>query len=248
MATEVRLIALSYSPYSERARWALDHHHIPYRELRHEPVIGELGLRRVVGPRKGRYTVPVLLTGDEVLSDSWDIVRYAERVGRSTPLIGEARLEEVRAFNERVDRAMEAGRALFTQRLLSSGPARDETLPRRIPPALRAVLRPMTWLGTRWFAHKYALGAYDPVRALEELRRLLDSMRAKLGASDYLLGSFSYADILGAAALQSVVPVADEYIRLGPASRRVWTDPVLASDYADLVAWRDRLYARHRRE
>jgi glutathione S-transferase len=248
MATEVRLIALSYSPYSERARWALDHHHIPYRELRHEPVIGELGLRRVVGPRKGRYTVPVLLTGDEILSDSWDIVRYAERVGGSTPLIGEARQEEVRAFNERVDRAMEAGRALFTQRLLSSGPARDETLPRRIPRPLRAVLRPMTWLGTRWFAHKYALGAYDPVRALEELRRLLDSMRAKLGASDYLLGSFSYADILGAAALQSVVPVADEYIRLGPASRRVWTDPVLASDYADLVAWRDRLYARHRRE
>ncbi len=247
MEAEVRLVALRYSPYSERARWALDHHHIEYRELPHEPVIGERKLRRIVGPRKGRYTVPVLLTGVEVLTESWDIVRYAERVGRSTPLIGDARLEEVRAFNERVDGAMAAGRALFTVRLLGSGAARDETLPRKIPPSLRRLLRPMTWLGTRWFAHKYALGAYDPVRALEELRRLFDSMRAQLGAGDYLLGSFSYADILGAVALQSVVPVADEYIRLGPASRRVWTDPVLARDYADLVAWRDRLYERHRR-
>lgn len=247
MENEVRLIALRYSPWSERARWALDHHHIAYRELRHEPVIGELKLRRVVSPRKGRYTVPVLLTGKEVLTESWDIAQYADRVGSSAKLIG-AREKEIGAFNERVDSAMSAGRALFTRRLLASGAARDETLPRQIPRPLRVLLRPMTWLGTRWFSNKYGLAAYDPVRALEELRRLLDSMRAKLGGGDYLLGSFSYADILGAVALQSVVPVADEYIRLGPASRRVWTDPVLAADYADLVAWRDRLYARHRRE
>lgn len=247
MTNEVRLITLSYSPWSERARWALDHHHVAYRELPHEPVIGERKLRRVVGPRAGRYTVPVLLTGEEVLTESWDIARYADRVGSSPPLIGEARLNEVRDFNERVDSAMSAGRALFTERLLASGAARDETLPRQIPRPLRVLLRPMTWLGTRWFAHKYALGAYDPVRALEELRRLFDSMRAKLGGGDYLLGSFSYADIVGAVALQAVVPVADEYIRLGPASRGVWTDPVLAGDYADLVAWRDRLYGRHRR-
>jgi glutathione S-transferase len=47
--------------------------------------------------------------------------------------------------------------------------------------------------------------------------------------------------------LQAVVPVAHEFIRLGPASREAWTNPRLAADYADLVAWRDRLYARHRR-
>ena len=96
---------------------------------------------------------------------------------------------------------MAAGRALFTARLLASGAARDETLPRQIPASLRPLLRPMTWLGVRWFANKYALATYDPVRALEELRRLFDSVRAKLGGGDYLLGSFSYADILGAVAL-----------------------------------------------
>jgi glutathione S-transferase len=248
MTDEVRLITLSYSPWSERARWALDHHHIPYREVPHQPVLGELELRRIVGPRQGRYTVPVLLTGEEILTESWDIARYADRMGRAEPLIGETREKELRDFNERVDSAMAAGRALFTPRLLASGAAREETLPPQIPRPVRFLLRPMTWLGVRWFSSKYALGAYEPVRALEELRRLFDSIRARLAGGDYLLGSFSYADILAAVALQSVVPVADEYIRLGPASRRVWTDPVLAGDYADLVAWRDRLYARHRRE
>jgi glutathione S-transferase len=247
MPQDIELITLRYSPWSERARWALDHHGIQYREVRHEPVLGERKLRRIVGPRKGPYTVPVLVTRDEILTESWDIARYADRVGKSEPLIAEAQMKEVRDFNDRVDSAMAAGRALLVERLLQDGPARDESLPRKIPPRVRVLLRPMTWLGMRWFANKYALGDHDPVRAISELRRLFDSMRAKLAGGDYLLGRFGYADILGAVALQGVVPVADQYIRLGPASRRAWAHPALGAEYADLVGWRDRLYARHRR-
>lgn len=35
-------------------------------------------------------------------------------------------------------------------------------------------------------------------------------------------------------------------IRLGPATRAVWTQPALAAEFADLLAWRDGLYAAHR--
>jgi glutathione S-transferase len=46
--------------------------------------------------------------------------------------------------------------------------------------------------------------------------------------------------------LQAVAPVADRYIRLGPATRQVWSQPELAAEFADLIAWRDTLYERHR--
>ena len=34
--------------------------------------------------------------------------------------------------------------------------------------------------------------------------------------------------------------------KLGKASRKGFTDPGLAKDYADLIAWRDALYEAHR--
>jgi hypothetical protein len=41
--------------------------------------------------------------------------------------------------------------------------------------------------------------------------------------------------------------VDDPLIPLDAARRRSWTEPTLAGEYADLVAWRDRLYASRRR-
>ena len=58
---------------------------------------------------------------------------------------------------------------------------------------------------------------------------------------------FSYADVIMASLLQGVAPVADRYIRLGPATRAAWTQLELARANADLIAWRDRLYEHHRR-
>jgi glutathione S-transferase len=49
-----------------------------------------------------------------------------------------------------------------------------------------------------------------------------------------------------AAALQFVEPVDDPHIRLGPVSRTLWREPPLAERHPELLAWRDRLYARHR--
>lgn len=105
----------------------------------------------------------------------------------------------------------------------------------------------MNRAGTRWFARKYGV-RLDALASYEEtLRAGLDALRAALAGGEYLLGSFSYVDIAMATLLQGVEPVADRYLRLGPATRATWTRTELAREYADLLRWRDELYARHRR-
>lgn len=248
-----RLVALPLSPWSERARWALDHHRLDYRLELHVPFLGERRLRRLVGaakkggPTKTRATVPVLVLPGAVLTESWDIVEHADRHGHSPPLLPGDRLSEIRRYTDLADRTMEAGRALVMRALLASGEALDETLPPAVPAALRPWLRPVARHGARWFARKYELRLDAEAEQTAAVRAALASVRAALaGGSPYLLGSFTYADIVMAMLLQSVVPVVQPHIRLGPATRRVWTSPALAAEFADVVAWRDRLYELHR--
>jgi glutathione S-transferase len=245
-----QLYTLSVSPWSERARWVLEHHRLPYRKIEHVPMLGERRLRRVLGNPRARATVPVLVAGEQVLRDSWEIALYAERVGQGTPLIGDA-AEQVRHWHDLAERAMSAGRALVIDRSLASEEALDEAL--AAPAVLRPLLRPLARQGMRWFARKYQLDLAGSSAAGQALRTAFDELRAALrkqasaaGVGDYLLGRFSYADIIAATMLQGVSPVAHRYIPLGPATRRVWTNAELAADYADLIAWRDRLYERHR--
>lgn len=242
------LVVLSYSPWSERARWALDHHGLAYQRLSHSPFLGELKLRRLLGPhRKGKATVPVLIAGEEVLTSSFDIALYADREGAGEKLVPKERDAEIRAFVERVDGAMQHGRVLLVARLLESGPARDETLPRRVPRPMRILLRPVTRFGTAWFGRKYSVDLGGVARHRAALHDALTEFRSALGGRDYVFERFSWADIALASVLQGIAPVEDRYIRLGEASRKIWSHPDLAREFADLVAYRDQLYARHRR-
>ena len=44
-----------------------------------------------------------------------------------------------------------------------------------------------------------------------------------------------------AVVLEAVAPIARTVPPLGPATRRCWSDAPLAEEFADLLAWRDRL-------
>jgi glutathione S-transferase len=48
--------------------------------------------------------------------------------------------------------------------------------------------------------------------------------------------------------LQGVVPVSDAYLPIGAATRQAFTQTELGAAYGDLIAWRDGIYARHRKE
>lgn len=243
---QLQLYSLFLSPWSERARWALEHHGLPYRKIEHIPFLGEGRLRRVLGNPTGRVTVPVLIADGQLLKDSWEIALYADRVGHGTPLIGDSQAE-VRRWHDLAERAMSAGRAITISRSLASEEALDETV--AAPRFIRPLLRPIGRYAMRWFARKYDLDL-DPARAAaaaQPVRDALEQLRRELGGSEYLLRRFSYADIIAASLLQGISPVSDRYLRIGPGTRRAWTQAELAESYADLFAWRDRLYEKHRR-
>lgn len=71
----MRLLTIPISHYCERARWALEHVGLDYKEEQHLQVFHYRPVRRCGGGR----SVPVLVTDDgQVLDDSSDIVRYAD--------------------------------------------------------------------------------------------------------------------------------------------------------------------------
>jgi len=70
----VRLITIAISHYCEKARWALERGGLSYREEPHAPV---LHFRHSKGAGGGD-SVPVLCTGDAVLADSTDILRWVD--------------------------------------------------------------------------------------------------------------------------------------------------------------------------
>jgi glutathione S-transferase len=246
--TEVAaLYVLNVSPWSERARWALDHHGVAYRTVEHAPMLGERRLRRIVGRRDGRVTVPVLVAGDRVLADSWDIAAHADRVGTGAPLIPAAHEAGIRQWTRDVDEAAGQARALVTAAMLASPEALDEALPPEVPRWFAPLARPAARYVTRWFARKYALRLDAAEEHEQAVRRTLQALRERLAGSDGLMfGEFTFADIVSATLLQGVRPVDDAWLPLGPATRAAWTRPALAEAFADLIAWRDALYRDRR--
>ncbi|MDC0721616.1 glutathione S-transferase family protein [Nannocystis bainbridge] len=242
------LLHLPISPWSERARWVLDHHGFAHTRVEHVPVIGERKLRRLVGRRDGPATVPVLIDGDLVIADSWEIARHVERLGSGAPLLPEGRLDEVRRWTAVADAAMQSGRAMAIAAMLRDPAALDASMPPPMPGWVRRLLRPVNRQAMQWFARKYGLSLADLAPHAAQQREGLEAVRAGLAASSpYLLGSFSYADIAAATLLQGVQPVADDLVPFDPATRAAWTQPALVREYADLLSWRDELYKKHRR-
>ena len=70
-----RLIAIAISHYCEKVRWALDHLNIDYVEEDHAPPF-----HRQYTSCYGGTTVPVLVTDNESLIDSKDILHYLDSI------------------------------------------------------------------------------------------------------------------------------------------------------------------------
>lgn len=66
-------ISLDYSPWSEKARWALDWSGPSYENKAYLSMIGTPWLRYKTKTLAGPVSVPVLLDGKVILTDSFDI-------------------------------------------------------------------------------------------------------------------------------------------------------------------------------
>ncbi len=238
------LIALSYSTWSEKARWALDHHGVRYVEEEYKPMIGEPLLRLRARKPIGKITVPILLEDGAVYDDSLAIAKHADAIGDAERLFPDDLRDAIDDWNRRVDAAMAEGRARLLARMRIDAGAQVESLEGVVPGPLRAPLRGVALGAMAYLERKHR----DVTPAPGTLRATLDELRAALARHDgTVLGRFTFADIAAAAMLQFVCPVEDRFIHLGPATRAAWTDGELAPSHGDLLAWRDDLYARRRR-
>ncbi|MGZ3698251.1 MAG: glutathione S-transferase family protein [Bdellovibrionota bacterium] len=244
-----KLIGLRYSPWTERARWALDHHGIPYRYEEHLLLFGMPKLRWELGDWKSEITLPILLEGRQRFGDSLEIARHADQLGQGPKLFPAAAAETIDELHRLSERALDAGRAALIYRLPLDPKAQKGSLPTFIPDWMRGMLRPLAHLGASYIRREFETQGRPYEQCVAELREALLKIRAARGGKKFLAaGQFTFADITAAVVLQLVEPVDFKFVPLNPAARPVWSQPELAREFSDLVNWRDELYlARPRR-
>ncbi len=238
------LYGLTQSPWTERARWALDHHAVAYRYREHLPFLGELVLRRRAGTKKP--SVPLLVDGDAIFRSSGEIARHADAIGTGSSLLAAA--AENRQWEEVAEGMTNAARAWVLHNLVRSPEAQREALPAFVPGPLRPLFAGTSRVAIRFLASKHGVPEDVDAEMEKKLRPALERVRAALrGASSqgtYLADTFSWGDIAIATALHGLRPHARSPI--GPATRKAWTNEALAGEFEDLLDWRDALYAKHR--
>ena len=192
-----------------------------------------------------KVTVPLLLAEESRLADSLAIARWADERGNGTTLFPRDRQPDIVRLNALCDRILNGGRGRLTPRIRDSEAARMEAVPAPLK-RLGKVASLMAAQGAGFVMSKYATTDVSAEQHLKAMRDGLLAMRDALGGATYALGDFTFADVALAVALQPVRPVGDQHLRLGPGTRQAWTEPELAEEFADLLAWRDRLYDEHR--
>jgi len=208
-------------------------------------MLGVPVLRARMGWPRGPITVPVFFDGSLVLRESLDIARHAERLGGGEPLFPEGRDADVVHWNGLADVISRAGRALLMPRLARNDRALAESMPGAIPTPLRRLATPVALSAVRYISRKHDVREEAAEQDRATIRVALRTLRERLERDEHVLGAWSYADVALASALQVVRP-CDRLAQLGEATTSAWTDETLAREHEDLLAWRDRIVARHK--
>lgn len=242
------LYGISQSPWTQRARWALDHHGVSYRYHEHLPMLGELLLRRAARLKeKGKKaSVPLLVNpsgeGNDAVMGSFEIAKHAEANGRGAPLFPRdpAAEKSISHWNDVAERMSHVGRVSVFQKLPKNRTAQKEALPSFVP----GFMAGSAAVAVSFLAKKYSVPTNLDAEVKQVLRPALEELRAALAGKPYLLDAFTYADITVACALQAVRP--HDQAPLGPGTRETWTNEELAAEFDDLLMWRDTIYRKHR--
>lgn len=235
------LVGLHYSPWTQRARWALDHHRVGYRYREYLPVVGEPLLRLEARKLTGRISVPVLLTPHGAIFDSLAIARHADTMGQGSRLV-DGHEGAVDRWVALAERALHAARGLVLRAVDADPEAQAESVKLPMPRLLKG---PTARFGTAVLNWKWNAGITE-AEGEARVAEVLEQLRAAVAGSGYIDGEFSFADIVGAGVVQCIQPVSHRFIPLEPATRRAWTRPRLVEQFGDLIQWRDRLFEQHR--
>ena len=199
------LITIPISHFCEKARWALDRAGVPYRERAHLQVIHWFHVKRA----GGGWTAPVLVCGSTVLSESADIVAWADNRGGLGLYPSDEVRELERSFDERLGPhgrrwmydSIRGDNSLVGKYALAGVPAWE----RRAVPVAFPVVR-------RVIDRHFKITPDSAARSLDISREVFDSVAERLSdGRPYLAGErFSAAD-LTFAALTAPLLVPPEY-------------------------------------
>jgi glutathione S-transferase len=227
------LIGEAFSPWTRKARWALDYCGVRYRYREYTPLLGEPWLRMKLGQWRGTVSVPVLLVGAGAVRGSFEIARHAARIADDGRL---GDFDAIRSWDDISESGLAAARTRVVRAIAGNGDALDESV-RGIPGVLKPVSRALTRSVVNAIDRKYAHLARPDAHphALLALRKGLQD-----SGTGFLLESFSYADITMSSLLDAASPAPD-VPHPGEAHRKCWTNDALALEFADLLEWRDGL-------
>ncbi len=228
------LYQIYYSPWSEKARWALDFVNVDYKRKNYLPFWGALPLRVATGKPFKKITVPVIIAEESIVGSRAIAEHYAgDRLFHTN-------MEKIDQVDALANKLMEAGRVISCEKVLSNEAAMREAAPNFVPKSMRVKV---VKFGINRIKEKYD---YQPAGAEQTIEGCLQELESLRGGQTTFLDAFSYADIAVCCALQFVSPVAHKWIRLKPEFRTCWTMPTLASKFERLIAWRDETYERYR--
>lgn len=235
---QLLLVGESFSPWTKKARWALEQCELAYGYKEYTPILSEPGLRWRMRQWTEPVSVPVLFVGRKIIRGSWEIACYANETA------GDGRLGDfqvIAPWNDLSEAALAQGRTNVVRRILRNDQALEEALPAFVPKRLRRPFRFVARDAVQRLDRKYA-----HLEKPEALRQALLHARDGLAhtRSGYLLDRFSYADITMAVVLEVIAPIAHTHPPLGPATHSCWNDLKLADEFKDLLDWRDQLAAK----
>lgn len=222
----------SFSPWSQKAMWALEVSKVRFRFREYTPILSELRLRAALGQWRASVSVPVLLTHRGVVRDSWHIARWAYAQQSHSGSLWSA---DIAYWNRLSEAALAEARTDALRSISVSRLALEELAPPFLPSSLRIRLAPISRTIVRHLDRKYIeLHRCGSIRnALRSLRNALDRH------GEFVLGEFSYADITMAVVIEAIDPIG--VTSMGPNARECWRNHALISEFPDLVEWRTRL-------
>lgn len=244
----VRLVTIPISHYGERARWALDRAGVTYEERHHLQMFSWVAAYR----RGGKKTLPIVDTGDGVLTDSAEVVRWAE--SRSPGCLYPASATD-RAEVERLERELVGDFGVEARRIGYDWFLRAPLVSLRYndghaPLAERALLRAAMPLASRFLRRYLEVSPSAVARGLDLVNRTFDAIAERLAdGRRYLVADrFTAADLAFAAMSAPCLlpsnygvplPTPDEIPAAAAARVRAWREH-LAGEYVMRVYREDR--------
>lgn len=190
-----RLYTFAISHYAEKARWALDHKHLHYRETRLLPGLHALTTKRLAP----RSSVPLLVDGQTTVQGSAPILDHVDTHYPEHPLLPDdpEQAEACRALEVRIDG--ELARALRRLFYLHALPDRRFALSLLVGGAPVWIRAPY-YLAYGWLAGAIRSSyRVRPDREADDIAAVTAFFDA-LGSGPYLIGDrFSRADLALAA-------------------------------------------------